>query len=141
MVLIIAVTLFLIVIRVVLDQDLKVLKEKKYHDAIQQSRFMRMMDRLINDFFTWRRWKTILPVGLLVMAILMLVSYLFIRYTLPHIPPLADIAIDHNDPALYKRGQYLVENVATCTDCHSPRNPRFYSWPLIEEQMCKRSQC
>jgi len=130
----IIVVCILIVVLVVLDQDLQVLKEKRMHDAIKHSRFMRAVDWIFNNFFEWKRWKKILPVAFSVLLIVLLGAFLIIRYTKPGIPPLAKITINHKDSTLFNRGKYLATTVAICTDCHSQRDPNYFSWPVVEGQ-------
>ena len=52
---IVATLLLIIVAFVTIDNDLRILKEKDYHGAIQHSAFMRLMDKIFNDFFEWNR--------------------------------------------------------------------------------------
>lgn len=125
---------FIIFVFAVLDADLRVLKQKDLHDAIQHSRFMRVCDKIFNQFFEWRLWKKILPVAFLVIVVLLIAGYLIIRYTLPEAPPLTEININHNDSALIQRGNYLANHVAICTDCHSARDASRFSWPIIAGQ-------
>jgi len=119
---------------ITIDNDLRILKQKQFHSAIEHSRFMRLMDVIFNEFFEWRVWKKILPVILLVGVFFTGGTYLYIRYTLPKIPPVENIVIDYNDTALLKRGEYLVEHVAICVDCHSPRDITYFSWPIVPGQ-------
>jgi len=45
------------------------------------------------------------------------------------------LVIDQNDSTLLKRGEYLANHVAICTDCHSPRDVSYFSWPEIKDQI------
>ncbi|MDP9041733.1 MAG: cytochrome c [Bacteroidota bacterium] len=119
---------------ITIDNDLKFLKQKQFHSAIEHSRFLRMMDLVFNKYFVWNVWKKILPATLLIFLILAGIAYLYIRYTLPRIPPVSPIAIDHHDSSLLKRGEYLAEHVAVCIDCHSPRDVNYFSWPNVKGQ-------
>ena len=131
----IGIIVFVIILLLILDNDLSVLKEKKYHDkVVEHSRFMRGVDWLFNSFFEWRRWKKIIPVSLLVIIVLTGLAYAYITFALPKVPAVPAISINHKDSTLLARGQYLAEHVAICTDCHSPRDVNFFSWPVIEEQ-------
>src|ERR1700687_5108821 len=132
--LIIFVVIIVLAAFITIDNDLRILKQKQFHSAIEHSRFMRLMDLIFNKFFIWRLWKKILPVIMLIILILTGISYLYIRYTLPKITPVPDIVIDHNDSVLLKRGEYLAEHVTICVDCHSPRNVNYFSWPFVEDQ-------
>jgi mono/diheme cytochrome c family protein len=119
---------------ITIDNDLRLLKQKQFHSAIEHSRFMRLMDIIFNKFLTWRLWKKILPVSGLVVLMLAGGIYFYIRYALPKIPPVEDIVINHHDTALLNRGEYLVEHVAICVDCHSPRDVNYFSWPIVKGQ-------
>jgi mono/diheme cytochrome c family protein len=119
---------------ITIDNDLRFLKQKQFHSAIEHSRFMRLMDIIFNKFFRWRLWKKILPVSGLVVLFLVGVIYFYVRYALPKIPPVPDIVINYHDAALLKRGEYLTEHVAICVDCHSPRDVNYFSWPIVKGQ-------
>ncbi len=119
---------------ITIRSDLRFLKQKQFQDAIDNSRFLRMMEFILGTFFIWRLWKKILPVALLIILVLTGIIYLYIRYALPKIPPARDIVIDHHDSSLLKRGEYLAEHVSICVDCHSARNVNYFSWPFIENQ-------
>lgn len=131
---IIIVICFIIFTFVIIDQDLRVLKRKDLHQAIQYSRFMRITDWIFNSFFEWSRWKKIMPIAFLALLLLAFSAYLFIRYTMPKAPPLEQITVNHGDSAVLARGAYLANHVAICTDCHSARDANFFSWPVIKGQ-------
>jgi len=132
--LIIFVVIIVLAAFITIDNDLRILKQKQFHEAIEHSRFMRLMDLIFNKYFAWRLWKKILPVIFLVFLALTGIIYLYIRYALPKIPPVPDIVIDHHDSNLLKRGEYLAEHVAICVDCHSPRDVNYFSWPIVKSQ-------
>jgi mono/diheme cytochrome c family protein len=119
---------------ITIDNDLRVLKQKQFHSAIEHSRFMRLMDIIFNKFFKWRLWKKILPVFGLVVLLLSGVIYFYFRYALPKNLPVPDIEINYHDSALLKRGEYLAEHVKGCVDCHSPRDVNYFSWPIVSGQ-------
>jgi mono/diheme cytochrome c family protein len=119
---------------ITINDDLRFLKQKQFQAAIDNSRFLRLMELIFNKYLVWRFWKKILPVALLIILVLTGITYLYIRYTLPKIPPVPEIVIDHKDSSLLKRGEYLAEHVAICVDCHSPRNVNYFSWPFVEDQ-------
>jgi mono/diheme cytochrome c family protein len=119
---------------ITIDDDLKFLKQKQFHAAIENSRFLRLMDSILNRYFVWKFWKKVLPASLLVLLVLTGIIYLYIRYVLPKVPPVPEIVIDHHDSNLLKRGHYLAEHVSLCVDCHSPRNVNYFSWPFVEDQ-------
>jgi len=119
---------------ITIDNDLRLLKQMQFHSAIEHSRFMRLMDIIFNKFFDRRLWKKILPVFALVVILLAGGVYCYIRYALPKVPPVQNIVVDRNDTALLKRGEYLVEHVAICVDCHSPRDVNYFSWPIVQGQ-------
>ncbi|MDR2272926.1 MAG: cytochrome c [Sphingobacterium sp.] len=125
---------FLVIVFILIDRMLEVFKKKQYHDAIQHDRFMRTVDWIFNSFFEWRRWKKYLLVGTTIIIMVLGISISFIQFALPSVPPLPTININHQDSTLLKRGKYLVEHVAICTDCHSPRDVNSYSWPVIAGQ-------
>lgn len=114
--------------------NLRMLKQDQFRAAVKHSRFLWLTGIVFNGFLTWKVWKKILPAILLPVLLVTGVAILYIRYTLPKIPPVPDIAIDYQDSALFKRGRYLAENVAICIDCHSPRNVSYFSWPVIRNQ-------
>jgi mono/diheme cytochrome c family protein len=132
--LIIFVVIIVLAAFITIDNDLRILKQKQFHEAIEHSRFLRLMDLIFNKYFEWRLWKKILPVIILVFLILTGIIYLYIRYALPKVPPVPDIVIDHHDSVLLRRGEYLAEHVAICVDCHSPRDVNYFSWPIVRDQ-------
>jgi mono/diheme cytochrome c family protein len=119
---------------VTIRNDLQFLKQKQFQAAIDHSRFLRLMEYIFGTYFIWRFWKKLIPVALLIIFVLSGLAYSFIRYTLPKIPPVPEIAIDHRDSSLLKRGEYLAEHVSICVDCHSPRDVNYFSWPFVENQ-------
>lgn len=132
---IIAAFVFIVITLVVLDRDMSVLKKKEYHDlVIKNSTFMRGADWLFNSFFEWRRWRKILFVSLIVIVLAAAIGYIYISQALPKATAVPEITINHNDTVLLARGKYLVHHVAICVDCHSPRDPSHYSWPIVEGQ-------
>ncbi|MCW3118024.1 MAG: cytochrome c family protein [Chitinophagaceae bacterium] len=133
-ILLIIIGIIIVAAFITIDNDLRLLKQKQFHSAIEHSRFMRLMDIIFNRFFEWRVWKKLLPALILVVILLTGVICFYIRYALPKIPPVPDIVIDHHDSALLKRGEYLTEHVAICVDCHSPRNVNYFSWPIVSGQ-------
>jgi len=132
--LIIIFILFLVLVFVLVDRMLEVLKQQQYHDAIQEDRFMKIVDIIFNDFFEWKRWRKYLSVGIIILIAVFGLGFLFVQYSLPRVPALPELSIDHGDTTLLKRGKYLVEHVAICTDCHSPRDVSRYSWPVVPGQ-------
>src|ERR1700751_2710297 len=85
---------------ITISNDLHFLKQKQFHSAIEQSRFLRLMDLIFNKYFAWRYWKKIFPVALIVFLMLTGIAYMYIRFALPKIPPVPDIVIDHHDSSL-----------------------------------------
>jgi mono/diheme cytochrome c family protein len=119
---------------ITIDRDLRLLKQKQFQAAINHSRFLRFMELILNKYLVWRFWKKVIPVALLVIVVLSGITYLYIRYGLPKIPPVPEIAINHQDSSLLRHGEYLAEHVAICVDCHSPRDITYFSWPNIKDQ-------
>src|SRR3984893_3238343 len=119
---------------ITIEDDLRFLKQKQFQAAIDHSRFLRFMELIFNKYLVWRFWKKILPVALLIFLTLTGITYLYIRYAIPKIPPVPDIVINHHDSSLLKRGEYLATHVVICVDCHSPRNVNYFSWPFLEDQ-------
>jgi mono/diheme cytochrome c family protein len=119
---------------ITIRSDLRFLKQKQFQEAIDHSRFLRLMELIINKYLIWKFWKKKLPVAALIFLVLAGITYLYIRYTLPKITPVPEIVIDHQNSVLLKRGEYLAEHVSLCVDCHSPRNVNYFSWPFIESQ-------
>jgi len=119
---------------ITIRNDLQFLKQKQFQAAIDHSRFLRLMELIFNKYFAWRLWKKILTGAILIIIVLTGITYLYIRYALPKIPSVPDIVIDHHDSSLLKRGEYLVEHVAVCVDCHSPRDVNYFSWPFVGNQ-------
>jgi hypothetical protein len=116
---------------ITINDDLRLLKQKQFQAAIDHSRFLRFMESLLNKYLIWRFWRKILPVALLIILVLTGITYLYIRYALPKIPPVPEIVIDHHDSSLLRRGEYLANHVAICVDCHSPREVNYLSWPNV----------
>lgn len=60
----------------------------------------------------------------------------YLKFVLPHEeePPYLEIAVV---PERIQRGQYLAHNVAVCMDCHSERNWKLFSGPLVEGSLGK----
>ena len=112
-----------------LRNDMRFLKQKQFQSAIHQSRFLRLMEYFFGTYFVWKFWKKLIPVALLIIFVLAGLSYSYIRYTLPKIPPVPELVINHQDSSLLKRGEYLAEHVSICIDCHSARNVNYFSWP------------
>jgi mono/diheme cytochrome c family protein len=48
----------------------------------------------------------------------------------PDVEPARDLSFEYT-PELIARGEYLANNVALCLDCHSDRNWKLYSGPII----------
>lgn len=119
---------------ITIDNDLRLLKQKQYQAAIDHSRFLRLMELILNKYLVWRFWKKVIPVALLVILALTGITYLYIRYALPKIPPVPEIVINHQDSSLLRRGEYLAEHVSICVDCHSPRDINYFSWPNVKGQ-------
>jgi len=72
---------------------------------------------IFNKFLVWKIWKKICgfhAAGFVADG----VTIIYIRYALPNIPPVPDIAIDHHDSTLLN-GEIPGEHVAICIDCHS----------------------
>jgi mono/diheme cytochrome c family protein len=126
--------IILIAALLTIRNDLRFLKLKQFQAAIDQSRFLRLMEYIFGTYFIWRFWKKLIPVVLLIIVVLSGLAYLYIRYTLPKVPPIPEIVINHQDSSLLKRGEYLAEHVSICVDCHSLRNVNYFSWPFIESQ-------
>ncbi len=119
---------------ITIRNDLRFLKQKQFQAAIDHSRFLRFMEWVFSKYLVWRFWKKLLPIALLIILVLAGITYLYIRYTLPRIPPIPEIVINHQDSSLLKRGEYLAEHVSICVDCHSARNVNYFSWPFVEDQ-------
>jgi mono/diheme cytochrome c family protein len=117
-----------------INNDLRFLKQKQFQSAIDHSRFLRFMELILNKYLVWRFWKKVIPIALLIILVLAGITYLYIRYALPKIPPVPEIVINHQDSNLLRRGEYLANHVAICVDCHSPRDVNFYSWPNVKGQ-------
>lgn len=118
----------------VLKRALSILQEKQYHQAVEHHFFMEVLDKIFNHFLIWTLWKKIFTKTFVILSIMIASLFLYVRFELPIVPKVPNVVINHSDTVLLKRGAYLVENVATCTDCHSPRDVHFYSWPLVDEQ-------
>jgi mono/diheme cytochrome c family protein len=120
---------------ITIDNDLRFLKQKQFQAAIDHSRFLRVMELILNKYLVWRFWKKVISVALMIILMLTGITYLYIRYTLPKIPPVPKIVINHGDTSLLRRGEYLANHVAICVDCHSPRDVNYFSWPNIKGQL------
>lgn len=131
--LIITLSVFIILALVYIDIIMRALKSKNYYKSVMEhSIVLRIMDKTFNQFFEWRLWKKIIPITFFSIIFLSTATYLYIQFALPKVPPVPQITIDHKDSKLLERGEYLVEAVVICTDCHSPRDVNYYSWPVIK---------
>jgi hypothetical protein len=54
--LIIFVVIIVLAAFITIDNDLRILKQKQFHEAIEHSRFLRLMDLIFNKYFEWRLW-------------------------------------------------------------------------------------
>jgi hypothetical protein len=79
---------------ITIRNDLRFLKQKQFQAAIDHSRFMRVMEFIFNKYLVCRFWKRIIPVTLLIFLVLAGITYLFISYALPKIPPVPEIVIN-----------------------------------------------
>ena len=120
---------------ITINRDLRFLKQKQFQPAIDHSRFLRFMELILNRYLVWRFWKKVIPVTLLIILVLAGITYLYIRFALPKIPPVPEIVINHHDSSLLRRGEYLANHVAICVDCHSPRDVNYFSWPNVKGQL------
>lgn len=129
---IITIVAVLLLLLFLFDQTLGVLKNERMRGAVRNNWYLRLLDRIFNDFFEWHLWARYFRRSLLVLAGVALVVYAFICMALPFTPPLPEVTIDRTDSTLLQRGEYLVNHVAICTDCHSQRDISRYSWPAID---------
>ncbi len=73
-------------------------------------------------------------IGMVVFVIIAISIMLFIVFTfLPSVGEKKEITIKANE-AMLVRGEYLVENVAACFQCHSENNEQVFSSPAIESR-------
>ena len=78
-----------------------------------------------------KKLRKIIKYLLIVIVIVLLGGYLFLRFGYPSVSPPEDIKIEANEEIL-KRGEYLAEHVMLCTDCHSQRDFSMYAGPFDE---------
>jgi mono/diheme cytochrome c family protein len=65
---------------------------------------------------------------LIIVAIAVLLSY--VKFGLPKVGDPPDLQVELT-PDRLERGEYLSWHVAGCIDCHTLRNPSFYSMPIM----------
>lgn len=77
-----------------------------------------------------RKWLVRLSVfiGIILIAIAAGLAYLLIHF--PRVAPAADVHVQRT-PQRIERGRYLANHVAVCIDCHSTRDWRFFSGPVV----------
>jgi mono/diheme cytochrome c family protein len=74
-------------------------------------------------------WKILIGVAaVLVLAVVAGIAYYSV--TFPKVGPAADIKISAT-PEMLQRGEYLVNHVAVCIDCHSTHDPTKYGMPIV----------
>ena len=71
--------------------------------------------------------------GILVLSILIILLLIiaYIKIILPDVGPAQQMTVERS-PARLARGSYLANSVMACMDCHSKRNPAFFSLPMDE---------
>ncbi|HMS64743.1 MAG TPA: cytochrome C [Ignavibacteria bacterium] len=74
-----------------------------------------------------------------VILFILLIGYGYIMTQYPKSLPAPDMKITAT-PQMYERGKYLANTFASCTDCHSDRNPDKFGNPLIESTIGKGGQ-
>lgn len=74
---------------------------------------------------------------LLIVGVLGLVGY--VRFALPAVDAAPDLKINAT-PEMLKRGEYMARNVSGCLDCHSVRDARRLTGPVIESTLGKGGQ-
>ena len=77
-----------------------------------------------------KKFLKILSGLVLIVLLFILVGVLFITTTKPSIPLKSDFNVTPND-SLIERGKYLANYVTVCMDCHSTRDWRKFSAPII----------
>lgn len=75
--------------------------------------------------------KKILLYALLIVVVLIAGFLGYVRFILPHAGPVEDISLDPT-PEMLARGDYLANHVMACMDCHSERDWKLFSGPMIE---------
>lgn len=77
--------------------------------------------------------KKLVKYALLLLIIVVLGGYLYLRFGFPSVRPAENIKIEANE-AMIEHGRYLAENVMLCTDCHSVRDWSMYAAPFEESK-------
>lgn len=72
--------------------------------------------------------KKILGYGLLLIAVVVIGFFLYLKFALPNIPVQDDIMVEIT-PERVERGAYLANSVMLCMDCHSQRDWNKFSGP------------
>ena len=67
-------------------------------------------------------------VGLVI--ILLVVGFIYLNSAFPKVYPAEDITVEAN-PERLERGEYLVNHVNLCFDCHSTVNADMFSFPVV----------
>ena len=76
--------------------------------------------------------KLLKVLGIIVLSILLLLGIIaaYIKTALPDVGPAQQITIAKTSQKI-KRGAYLAKSVMICMDCHSKRDPIFFSMPMV----------
>lgn len=70
----------------------------------------------------------------LVIALIIISGYAYLRFALPDVSAAPNITIERT-PARIERGRYLVHHVAACIDCHSQRNFSKLAGPIFPDSL------
>jgi mono/diheme cytochrome c family protein len=76
--------------------------------------------------------KVLKVLGVIVVIILLAVTGLlvYVKTALPNVGPAPDLKVDAT-PERIKHGEYLANHVTLCIDCHSTRNEKLWSGPVV----------
>jgi hypothetical protein len=74
---------------------------------------------------------------LLLVIVLFAGGFTYLKTAFPKDGKVEKVTINQKDTALISRGRYLVEALAGCTDCHSPRNVAYFGCPPYRDSIGK----
>lgn len=72
----------------------------------------------------------VLGIILVVLMVIIGAGLIYFQRSFPRVQPAKDITIDAT-PARLERGAYLANHVSVCIDCHSKRDWKHYSGPVV----------
>ncbi|MCF7805033.1 MAG: c-type cytochrome [Candidatus Marinimicrobia bacterium] len=66
----------------------------------------------------------------LILVVVLAGGYIYFQASFPKVGSPLEVTVE-STPELVDQGEYLANNVAVCIDCHSQRNFRYFSGPIV----------